>query len=211
MGIVVQFSHWAACEAGSKGYKSGRNSWREMPVARSTPKTRVGGTTSHCETACGVIANSAAIFSKPTAALALSRAALGSDMIAHESMASLKNQGRLHCCPKGMLYNADMSLGNRIRTARKKAMLTQRDVGRACGVSSQAVSQWERDEVVPEFDKLNGLMKTLKISAEWLLAGAATEIEQDEIRAILDRLDPVSRRRALKILRSLIDDSDQAA
>lgn len=104
-----------------------------------------------------------------------------------------------------------MTLGNRIKAARKKAKLTQKEVGAHFGISSQAVSQWERDEVVPEFDKLGKLGKVLKIPADWLLSGSGPPPDQDEIVALLDRLDLASRRQALRILRSLIEDSDRAA
>lgn len=39
---------------------SGRNSCRGTPLARSTSKTRVGGTRRHCERACAVTPSAAA-------------------------------------------------------------------------------------------------------------------------------------------------------
>ena len=104
-----------------------------------------------------------------------------------------------------------MTLGNRLKAARKKARLTQKQLGQHFGISSQAVSQWERDEVVPEFDKLNKLRIVLKVPADWLLGGSGPPPDHDEVSALLDRLDPASRRQALRILRSLMDDGSQAA
>ena len=55
----------------SLGYRSGRNSWRETPVARSTSRTLSAGTRTHCETAWLVILRAAARAAGPfTASIA---------------------------------------------------------------------------------------------------------------------------------------------
>lgn len=215
-GNIVPFVRHArtstAAGADSTGYKSGRSSCLDTPDTRSTASTRNGGTSSHCEIACGVMPSGSASLSKPPAALiARLRASFRSVMTADESIALHKNQVSLHCANQAALYAIEMSLGSRLKTARKKAKLTQSEVGRHFSISSQAVSQWERDEVTPEFDKLGQLCRILKIPADWLLAGDGPPPDQDEVAALLDRLDRASRRQALRILRSLVDDSDQAA
>lgn len=65
-----------------------------------------------------------------------------------------------------------MTLGKRIRRARKRLNLTQEDIATKFGISYQAVSQWERDERLPELDKLPELRKILKVNYYWLLEGA---------------------------------------
>lgn len=215
MGIIVKFPkrhHGRASADSSAGYRSGRSSYRETPDARSTAKTRKGGTSSHCETACAVIPSGAAKAPTPPAfSIARRSASVFTFMTKDESIAFQKNQATLHCTAQALLYAAVMTLGNRLKAARKKTGLTQKEVGQYFGISGQAVSQWERDEVTPEIDKLGRLQRLLKIPAEWLLSGDGPPPEQDEVSSLLDRLDPASRRQALRILRSLVDDSGQAA
>lgn len=104
-----------------------------------------------------------------------------------------------------------MTLGTRLKAARKKLKLTQREVGEHFDVSSQAVSQWERDEVVPEFDRLAKLRRILKVTAEWLLEGTGEPQDRDEHSQLWDSLSHAQRRQALRLLKMLADDSDQAA
>ena len=51
-----------------------------------------------------------------------------------------------------MLYTIDMTLGNNIAKARAAVGITQAELGEVLGISSQAVSQWERGETVPDVD-----------------------------------------------------------
>lgn len=213
MGDVLLFH--ARASAGSEdasGYRSGRSSCRDTPDTRSTASTRRGGTSSHCEIACAVMPSGTAKPAKPpTASIARFKASLRSVMAQHESIAFQQNQALLHCEPKVGLYNVDMTLGSRISAARDKAGLTQKQLGKYFGISGQAVSQWERNLVSPEIDKLGKLCVVLKIPSDWLLKGGGPPPDQDEISALLGRLDPASHRRALRILRSMVEDDDQAA
>ncbi len=43
-----------------------------------------------------------------------------------------------------------MSLGERIKEARKKAKLTQRELGTYCGVKDNTVSDWENNKTKPD-------------------------------------------------------------
>src|SRR6185503_16623609 len=116
MGIVVFF---AQARASTGGYRSGRNSCRGIPEIRSTAKNRKGGTSSHCETACGVIPRGSANAPIPPAALiARSKAPRLSSMVTDSSIACGQNQVLLHCKDQALLYDIDMSLGKRLRKAR---------------------------------------------------------------------------------------------
>ena len=64
-----------------------------------------------------------------------------------------------------------MTLGERIVHYRKRQGLSQEQLSQRLGVSRQSVSKWERDESLPEADKLPLLAKTLGVSLDALLSG----------------------------------------
>jgi transcriptional regulator with XRE-family HTH domain len=104
-----------------------------------------------------------------------------------------------------------MTLGKRIQAARKKANLTQRQVGAALGITDAAVSEWERDESSPEIDRLAKLVRVLKTTAKWLVDGQGEPPDQDDPEALLERLTPTARRQAIRLLRMLAEDDSAAA
>ena len=57
-----------------------------------------------------------------------------------------------------------MSIGGNIRALRQERRLTQEQVAEALGISFQAVSSWERDEYMPDTDKLIRLAGLLDVS-----------------------------------------------
>ena len=65
-----------------------------------------------------------------------------------------------------------MTLGERIVHYRKRQGLSQEQLSQRLGVSRQSVSKWERDESLPEADKLPLLAKTLGVSLDTLLRTA---------------------------------------
>lgn len=77
-----------------------------------------------------------------------------------------------------MLYNADMDrefkLGHRIAEARKRfpGKMTQAELAQIMGVTPQAVSGWERDQSLPELDKLEKLCAALGVDIMWLMQDA---------------------------------------
>jgi transcriptional regulator with XRE-family HTH domain len=97
-------------------------------------------------------------------------------MIENSSTALAKSQGTLHCLAKGALYPVVMSMGTRIKAARKRLhpKVTQKDVAAAFGITEQAVSGWERDEDTPGLDKMPKLRDILKVPYAWLIEGGDT-------------------------------------
>lgn len=67
-----------------------------------------------------------------------------------------------------------MSLGARIREARRAARLSQAQVGAALGISSQAVSQWENDIFVPATERLIAFASLTGVAFAWLATGVRT-------------------------------------
>ncbi len=65
--------------------------------------------------------------------------------------------------------SAATTLGGRIHLARRGKQLSLRTVGGACGVTPQAVGQWEHNQAKPEIDRLTRLAEILEIDVEALL------------------------------------------
>jgi len=61
-------------------------------------------------------------------------------------------------------------LSDRLRKARDVARLTQAELAEQLGVTSQAVSQWERGETVPETRNIPRIAAALQVSGAELLA-----------------------------------------
>jgi|GEM_PF-6095858 len=63
------------------------------------------------------------------------------------------------------------TIGDRIRTARKAANLSQSQLGKAVGVAGSGVSQWESDSTEPTGRKLIALCHKLGVTPEHILTG----------------------------------------
>lgn len=68
-------------------------------------------------------------------------------------------------------------LGNRIREQRERRKLRQADIAGALGVSTQAVSKWERGENAPDISLLVELSLLLGVSVDWILGGTSVETD----------------------------------
>lgn len=104
-----------------------------------------------------------------------------------------------------------MTLGKRIKAARKRFGITQREIAKEFDISPAAVSSWERDETVPEFDKLGRLALVLKVPDSWLIKGTGDPPQDDEIASLINRLTPAQKRQAIRFLRMLAEDEEAAA
>lgn len=68
-------------------------------------------------------------------------------------------------------------LGNRIREQRERRKLRQADIAGVLGVSTQAVSKWERGENAPDVMLLVELGRLLGVSVDWILGEASVEVD----------------------------------
>jgi transcriptional regulator with XRE-family HTH domain len=147
-------------------------------------------------------------------ALVLRSASVFSVMTDKSSIACIENQALLHCPPKALLYAVGMAeeitVGQRIQIARKKRNLKQREVAKAAKVSTAAVSGWEVKGDNPEYKRLPAIAKVLRVPIAWLVAGTG-EPPDDDPAVLLDSLTPAQLRQALRILKTLADDSEAAA
>ena len=57
-----------------------------------------------------------------------------------------------------------MSLGEKISALRKEKNYTQSELGNLLGVTYQAVSKWERDDSMPDFDMISKMAKLFGVS-----------------------------------------------
>ena len=62
-----------------------------------------------------------------------------------------------------------MTMGEKIQDLRKRSGMSQDALAEQLGVSRQAVSKWERDEAVPEADKIVSLARAFHVSTDYLL------------------------------------------
>jgi transcriptional regulator with XRE-family HTH domain len=63
------------------------------------------------------------------------------------------------------------TIGSRIASKRKALGMTQEDLAKALGVSSQAVSKWENDLSCPDIGLLPQLAKVLNCTTDAILSG----------------------------------------
>lgn len=187
MGSVVIFPRHARASTDSAGYKSGRNSDRDMPDTRSTASTRNGGTSSHCNTACLDMPSALAILVKPpTFSIARSKASF---MDAMSSTPSQVSQAPLHLPGQALLYSAAMTLGDRIARARRAKNWSLQGLADKMRVSRQLVWQWEHDETDPR-KHAERLCELLEVPYGYFYGD---EPKSDSIEDKIRRLAPANR------------------
>lgn len=96
-----------------------------------------------------------------------------------------------------------MSIGERIRQARKDRGYTQAELAAAVGITRGACGQWERGYTTPSVDHLVRIAVTLTIRFEWLATGRGDREYDPSVRdlppvpygsSIQPRITPEQRR-----------------
>ena len=72
-----------------------------------------------------------------------------------------------------------MTLGEKIQELRRKNAMSQDVLAEKLEVSRQAVSKWERDEAVPETDKIVRIAQLFCVSTDYLLLNEQPEPQQE--------------------------------
>ena len=84
-----------------------------------------------------------------------------------------------------------MTLGQKITTIRKEKKLSQIDIANAVGVSRDAVSKYERDDIIPSVEVAKKIARTLGVSLDYLVS------EQDDLEVVdvdmLNRMKEIQR------------------
>lgn len=63
------------------------------------------------------------------------------------------------------------TIGNRIKTLRKRRNWTQQNLAAYVNVSSQVISNWEREYTNPTHEDVSRLAKVLEASADYIIFG----------------------------------------
>ena len=79
----------------------------------------------------------------------------------------------------------NISLGERIREARRNSDLTQIQLADLINVNQAVVSYWENGKTVPTLENVIAISKELDISLDWLVLGRSTPTSQPEYGPIL--------------------------
>ena len=88
-----------------------------------------------------------------------------------------------------------MTLGKRIKRARERLRPkpTQAEIAKFFNISDKAVSAWERDDTVPELEKIADLAGLLKVPCVWLLKGGGDPPAPDALEVAIEDLKPSER------------------
>lgn len=97
-----------------------------------------------------------------------------------------------------------MTMGEKIQDLRRRSGMSQDALAEQLGVSRQAVSKWERDEAVPEADKIVSLAKVFHVSTDYLLMeepapqAAPAQPQFNSTNAFMRRMERFARRHGYK-------------
>lgn len=78
-----------------------------------------------------------------------------------------------------------MTVGEKIKEARKSAGLTQEQMAEKLMVSRQAITKWEADKGIPDIGNLKSISGLLNISIDYLLDDGQT-MDKSIIREVID-------------------------
>ncbi len=70
-----------------------------------------------------------------------------------------------------------MTLGEKIKEARKQCGLTQEQLADKMAISRSAIAKWESNKGLPDVDNLKVLAKLLNVSVDYLLDDGETETQ----------------------------------
>lgn len=84
------------------------------------------------------------------------------------------------------------TIGQRIRALRRSKKLTQVQLAKIAGVSSPAVTEWEKDSYLPKAASLEAMANEFGVTTEFILTGKGTASKYDNnVAPIIGKLLPV--------------------
>ena len=86
-----------------------------------------------------------------------------------------------------------MTFGERLQSLRQRAGMSQDQLAERLGVSRQAVSRWERDETMPETDKVIAMADLFGVTTDYLLRPRPEKAEQREETPPREKTDWMER------------------
>ena len=85
----------------------------------------------------------------------------------------------------------NQTIGQRIRALRRSKKLTQAQLAKIAGVSSPAVTEWEKDSYLPKAASLEAIANEFGVTAEYILTGKTTSSLDNNIIPVTSKLLPV--------------------
>lgn len=85
----------------------------------------------------------------------------------------------------------NQTIGQRIRALRRSKKLTQAQLAKIAGVSSPAVTEWEKDGYLPKAASLEAIANEFGVTAEYILTGKTTGSLDNNIVPVASKLLPV--------------------
>ena len=86
-----------------------------------------------------------------------------------------------------------MTFGERLQALRQRAGMSQDQLAERLGVSRQAVSRWERDETMPETDKVIALADLFGVTTDYLLRPQPESSETETKKPPREKTDWLER------------------
>lgn len=93
-----------------------------------------------------------------------------------------------------------MSIGEKILDLRKRKNLSQEGLAHKLDVSRQTISKWETDQSNPDFDKIIPLCEVFEITADELLRGENTKLNDGDKKNNVEAINQVGGRKRRKAL-----------
>lgn len=104
-----------------------------------------------------------------------------------------------------------MTLGQKITKIRKEKKLSQVDVASYVGVSRDAISKYERDDIVPSVENANKIAKVLGVSLDYLVSedDSLEVVDVDMLNRMreIQRLSEDDKNTVIKIIDAFIRDT----
>lgn len=104
-----------------------------------------------------------------------------------------------------------MSLGQKITKIRKEKKLSQVDIASYVGVSRDAISKYERDDIVPSVENANKIAKVLGVSLDYLVSedDSLEVVDIDMLNRMkeIQRLSDEDKSTVIKIIDAFIRDT----
>ncbi|SNU15284.1 transcriptional repressor DicA [Acinetobacter johnsonii] len=86
----------------------------------------------------------------------------------------------------------NQTTGQRIRALRRSKKLTQVQLAKIAGVSSPAVTEWEKDSYLPKAASLEAMANEFGVTTEYILSGKGGEFKSDgNVAPVSPKMAPV--------------------
>ncbi len=104
-----------------------------------------------------------------------------------------------------------MSLGQKITKIRKEKKLSQVDIASYVGVSRDAISKYERDDIIPSVENANKIAQILNVSLDYLMSDdvnlEVVDIDMLNRMKEIQRLNEDDKSTVVKIIDAFIRDT----